>query len=184
VVYKELGPRALKLFSTYKPIAEAATLTLVKEEADGTFKGVNATGATEFTIQALNMEAFDLTATDRIWTPSAGANHAYPRAAGYFTPTEDKEALVIFGYANTMNPRTVLKVDEDLQDAEGERLTTTFYTVNKGDVLIKKPNGGPRWVRNNQGVDIDITASQSTDVDFAPVGIRIAAADQISSISP
>lgn len=181
VVFKELGVRALKMFARYKKIAQAATLKLVKEEADSTLRGANAEG-TEFTIRALSSDTWGLNPSDMVWSIDTGTNDAYPRTAGYHSLPEDKEAVLLFGYWCSMNQRSIESVQEDLEDAGGLRKPTNFMNANVGDMMLVSPNGGPRYIESGSSVDIDISGIKATDVDFRPLGLDIVMASEVSNL--
>lgn len=182
VVFEELGPRALRPFSKYKDLVEAAALHLIKNEGDGVFAGTNASGATEYTLRVINADTFDLSASDRIYSVSAGVNDLIPTGAGSYSTTKNKQSIIIFGYSQTMNARIPEVVQEELGDSEGVRLPTDLQQNKIGDVNVKKTNSGPRWVQNDSNINIDISCTQSGNIDVFPLGIEICAADQISSL--
>lgn len=179
----ELGPFTLDTFDSSQMLTEAAVLRIINEgDRTGSFRGQNASGGSQWDLEGLNTNSFNLNPGDRVFqTGGSGTVDLFPRTSGTGSPDEDTQVMLIMGYYTSTNPRAVEHVHVGLDDGE-RRTAQEVYSHNQLGTLQAVDSPSVEYITDDDEYDINISATEDVSTDFFPVGIDINSAARLTDL--
>lgn len=180
---------ALQLYERYQKVVEAAVLWATTTGTNtGNFFGPKAkVGAIQWLVRPICMNTFQEAQTDRVFSYTATGNRGViPRddaavtggAAGdTYTLQTDTQVICIFGYVSNLNPRSISRVQEYVNDGVGKRLPVDIYgQMNMSDVGVATRQGC-LVIKEGKNMTIGGDFLEICDSDILPFGVDIISAD-------
>lgn len=186
----ELGPFTLDRFEDAQGLVEAGVLRIINEgDRTGSFRGQNAAGGSQWDMEGLNTNTFNLDHGDRVFaTGGDGAVDLFPRdgeGAGADGDTdrldEDTQVVFIMGWYSSTNPRAVEHVQVGLDDGE-RRTAQEVYSHQQLGTLQALDSPSVEYITDDDEYDIDIAATEDTTTDFFPIGVDINSAANLTDL--
>ncbi len=170
----ELGPFTLDTFEEAQMLVEAGVLRIINEgDRTGSFRGQNAAGGSQWDMEGLSTNTFDLEPGDRVFeTGGAGDVDLFPREDGTGQLDEDTQVVFIMGWYSSTNPRAVEHVQMGIDDGERRTAQEVYSNMQLGTLqAVDSPS--VEYITDDDQYDIDISATEDVSTDFFPYGVDI-----------
>lgn len=179
----ELGPFTLDTYETAQSLIEAGVLRIINEgDRTGSFRGQNASGGSQWDMEGINTNTFDLDPDDRVFnTGDTGEVDLFPRDGSTGSLNEDTQVVFIMGWYQSTNPRVVEHVHIGLDDGE-RRTAQEVYSHMQLGTLQALESPSVEYITDDDAYDINISATEDSSTDFFPYGVDIDTAANLTDL--